>query len=324
MSKLNSIKAPIAEEMKEFDVRFKAHLKSNTPLVDRVMNYMVKRKGKQLRPILVLLTAKMLGKVNDSTYVGASLIELMHTATLVHDDVVDDADMRRGFFSINALWKNKVAVLIGDYLLSKVLLLAVDRKQYELLGSVSTAVKSMSEGELLQIEKARKLDITEEVYYDVIQQKTAILLETCCVVGAQSAEASTEIQEQMRMFGRELGLAFQIKDDLFDFEKVNLTGKPSGIDIKEQKMTLPLINALQNTTASKRKQIIRTIKKDHNRPKKVAEVVDFVRNSGGLEYARSKMEGHLQKAADILSNFPKSAERTALEEVIAYTGARKK
>lgn len=324
MSTLNAIKAPIVSEIKEFDVRFKSHLRSKTPLVDRVMNYMVKRKGKQLRPILVFLTAKMLGRVNDATYVGASLIELMHTATLVHDDVVDDADIRRGFFSINALWKNKVAVLIGDYLLSKVLLLAVEKEQYELLGTVSTAVKSMSEGELLQIEKARKLDITEDVYYEVIQQKTAVLLETCCVVGAQSAEATQEVQEQMRLFGRELGLAFQIKDDLFDFEKVNFTGKPSGIDIKEQKMTLPLINALQNTDSSTRNKVIRTIKKHHNRPKKVAEVVDFVRKSGGLDYARGKMEAHLSNAAEILSKFPQSAERTALEELIVYTGARKK
>ena len=324
MAKLADIKAPIAHEMKEFDKRFKSNLRSNTPIVDRVMNYMVRRKGKQLRPILVFLTAKMLGEVQDRTYVGASLIELMHTATLVHDDVVDDADMRRGFFSINALWKNKVAVLIGDYLLSKVLLLAVDQKEYELLGTVSTAVKSMSEGELLQIEKARKLDITEDIYYQVIQQKTAVLMETCCVVGAQSANASREVQEKMQRFGRELGLAFQIKDDLFDFEKVNLTGKPSGIDIKEQKMTLPLINALQNATPAKRKEVIRIIKKHHNRPKKVAEVVDFVRNSGGLDYAREKMENHLKNASEILSTFPSSKERDALNEVIAYTGARKK
>lgn len=324
MSKLNQIKAPILSEMKEFDIRFKGHLKSKTPLVDTVMGYMVKRKGKQLRPILVFLTAKMLGKVSDTTYVGASLIELMHTATLVHDDVVDDADMRRGFFSVNALWKNKVAVLIGDYLLSKVLLLAVEKKQYELLGTVSTAVKSMSEGELLQIEKARKLDITEDVYYQVIQQKTAVLLETCCVVGAQSVGEGVKVQEKMRQFGQELGLAFQIKDDLFDFEKVNLTGKPSGIDIKEQKMTLPLINALQHTTSAKRKSIIRTIKKHHNRPKKVAEVVDFVRSSGGLEYARMKMDQHLDKAIEILHTFPQSPERDALEAVVAYTGERKK
>ena len=324
MAKLTDIKAPIAHEMKEFDKRFKSTLRSNTPVVDRVMNYMVRRKGKQLRPILVFLTAKMLGDIQDRTYIGASLIELMHTATLVHDDVVDDADMRRGFFSINALWKNKVAVLIGDYLLSKVLLLAVERKEYELLETVRTAVNSMSEGELLQIEKARKLDITEDIYYQVIQQKTAVLMETCCVIGAQSANANQEVQGKMQRFGRELGLAFQIKDDLFDFEKVNLTGKPSGIDIKEQKMTLPLINALQNATPAKRKAIIRIIKKYHNRPKKVAEVVDFVRNSGGLDYARGKMENHLKNASEILSNFPPSKERDALNEVIAYTGARKK
>lgn len=324
MSTLQNIKKPIIGEMKEFEGRFKGHLSSNVPLVDRVMRYMVKRKGKQIRPILVFLTARMLGKVQDSTFVGASLIELMHTATLVHDDVVDDADMRRGFFSINALWKNKVAVLIGDYLLSRVLLLAVDTKQYELLGTVSTAVKSMSEGELLQIEKARKLDIDEEVYYQVIQQKTAVLIESCCVVGAQSAGATEEVQEQMRVFGRELGLAFQIKDDLFDFEKVNKTGKPSGIDIKEQKMTLPLINALQQVSSSERRKIIRTIKKHHNRPKKVQEVVDFVRNSGGLDYARGKMETHLENAREILRTFPQSVEREALEELIDYTGTRTK
>lgn len=324
MSVLQRIKQPIQGEMKEFEGRFKRHLSSKVPLVDRVMRYMVRRKGKQMRPILVFLTAKMLGKVQDSTFVGASLIELMHTATLVHDDVVDDSDMRRGFFSINALWKNKIAVLIGDYLLSRVLLLAVDTKQYDLLGTVSTAVKSMSEGELLQIEKARKLDIDEAVYYEVIQQKTAVLIESCCVVGAQSAGADSETQEQMRAFGQELGLAFQIKDDLFDFEKVNRTGKPSGIDIKEQKMTLPLINALQQVSSSERKKIIRTIKKHHNRPKKVQEVVDFVRNSGGLDYARGKMEAHLENAKKILSTFPESEERYALEELIIYTGTRTK
>ncbi|HBB81161.1 MAG TPA: polyprenyl synthetase, partial [Cryomorphaceae bacterium] len=260
----------------------------------------------------------------ESTFIGASLIELMHTATLVHDDVVDDADMRRGFFSINALWKNKIAVLIGDYMLSRVLLLAVDTKEYDLLGEVSKAVKSMSEGELLQIEKARKLDITEEVYYEVIQQKTAVLIETCCVVGAQSAGASVVDQEKLRRFGKELGLAFQIKDDLFDLEKVNFTGKPTGIDIKEQKMTLPLINALSTANAAKRKEIIRIIKKHNDRPKKVQEVVDFVNQSGGLEYARSKMEMHLENARELLSEFPSSVERSALEELISYTGKRKK
>lgn len=324
MGTLETIKRPIKYEMSTFDDRFRAHLSSNVPLVDRVMRYMVKRKGKQLRPILVFLSAKIQGNVTDSTYVGASLVEIMHTATLVHDDVVDDADQRRGFFSINALWKNKIAVLIGDYLLSKVLLLAVETKEYTLLEHVSGAVKAMSEGELLQIEKARKLDITEEVYFEIIQQKTASLLETCCVVGAASAGGADEEIEKFRMLGRHLGLAFQIKDDLFDFERVNLTGKPAGIDIKEQKMTLPLIKALQEADSKQRQYIIKTIKKHHDRPKKVQEVVDFVRQSGGLEYARGKMLEHIELAKEILFNFPQTEERDALTLVLDYTAKRKK
>jgi octaprenyl-diphosphate synthase len=324
MGTLDTIKRPIKQEMSTFDDRFRAHLSSNVPLVDRVMRYMVKRKGKQLRPILVFLSAKIQGNVTDATYVGASLVEIMHTATLVHDDVVDDADQRRGFFSINALWKNKIAVLIGDYLLSKVLLLAVETKEYTLLEHVSGAVKAMSEGELLQIEKARKLDITEEVYFEIIQQKTASLLETCCVVGAASAGGSDEEVQKFRMLGRHLGLAFQIKDDLFDFERVNLTGKPAGIDIKEQKMTLPLIKALQEAEPKQRQYIIKTIKKHHDRPKKVQEVVDFVRQSGGLEYARGKMLEHIDQAKEILFNFPQTEERDALALVLDYTAQRKK
>ena len=324
MGTLDTIKRPIKQEMSTFDDRFRAHLSSNVPLVDRVMRYMVKRKGKQLRPILVFLSAKIQGNVTDATYVGASLVEIMHTATLVHDDVVDDADQRRGFFSINALWKNKIAVLIGDYLLSKVLLLAVETKEYTLLEHVSGAVKAMSEGELLQIEKARKLDITEEVYFEIIQQKTASLLETCCVVGAASAGGTEKEVEKFRMLGRHLGLAFQIKDDLFDFERVNLTGKPAGIDIKEQKMTLPLIKALQEAEPKQRQYIIQTIKKHHDRPKKVQEVVDFVRQSGGLEYARGKMLEHIDQAKEILFNFPQTEERDALALVLDYTAQRKK
>ena len=324
MGTLDTIKQPIKQEMSTFNDRFRTHLISNVPLVDRVMRYMVKRKGKQLRPILVFLSAKIQGSITDATYIGASLVEIMHTATLVHDDVVDDADQRRGFFSINALWKNKIAVLIGDYLLSKVLLIAVETKEYNLLEYVSGAVKSMSEGELLQIEKARKLDITEEVYFEIIQQKTASLLETCCVVGAASAGGSDEEIEKFRMLGRHLGLAFQIKDDLFDFERVNLTGKPAGIDIKEQKMTLPLIKALQEADSKQRQHIIKTIKKHHDRPKKVQEVVDFVRQSGGLEYARSKMLEHINQAKEILYNFPQTEERDALALVLDYTAQRKK
>ena len=324
MGTLDTIKQPIKQEMSTFNDRFRTHLSSNVPLVDRVMRYMVKRKGKQLRPILVFLSAKIQGSITDATYIGASLVEIMHTATLVHDDVVDDADQRRGFFSINALWKNKIAVLIGDYLLSKVLLIAVETKEYNLLEYVSGAVKSMSEGELLQIEKARKLDITEEVYFEIIQQKTASLLETCCVVGAASAGGSDEEIEKFRMLGRHLGLAFQIKDDLFDFERVNLTGKPAGIDIKEQKMTLPLIKALQEADSKQRQHIIKTIKKHHDRPKKVQEVVDFVRQSGGVEYARSKMLEHINQAKEILYNFPQTEERDALALVLDYTAQRKK
>ena len=324
MGTLDTIKRPIKQEMSIFDDRFRSYLSSRVPLVDRVMNYMVKRKGKQLRPILVFLSAKIQGSVTDATYVGASLVEIMHTATLVHDDVVDDADQRRGFFSINALWKNKISVLIGDYLLSKVLLLAVETKEYTLLEHVSGAVKAMSEGELLQIEKARKLDITEEVYFEIIQQKTASLLETCCVVGAASAGGNEDDIDKFRMLGRHLGLAFQIKDDLFDFERVNLTGKPAGIDIKEQKMTLPLIHALQEADDKTRRYIIRTIKKHHDRPKKVKEVVDFVRQSGGLEYARTKMMWHIDQAKEILFNFPQTEERDALALVMDYTAQRKK
>ncbi|MEY2963892.1 MAG: hypothetical protein RL754_1153 [Bacteroidota bacterium] len=324
MSSLDQIKAPIASEMKAFEPKFRAHLSSKVALVDQVMRFVIKRKGKQLRPILVFLTAKIFGETTESTYRGASLVEMMHTATLVHDDVVDDSDMRRGYFSINALWKNKVAVLIGDYMLSRVLLLAVETGEHRLLGLVSGAVKAMSEGELLQIEKARRLDITEEVYYQVIEQKTASLLETCCAVGAASVGASDEDIEKARAMGKELGLAFQIKDDLFDFERVNLTGKPVGIDIKEQKMTLPLIKALMETDSKRRKYIITTIKRHHDRPKKVREVVDFVRNSGGIDYARGKMETHLSNAKSILYTFPKGEARTAMEQLINYIGIRKK
>lgn len=324
MAVLEEIKEPITKEMKAFEPKFKSFLSSRVPLVDHVMRYLVRRKGKQIRPILVFLTARLVGEVNESTYRGAALIELMHTATLVHDDVVDDANQRRGFFSINALWKNKIAVLIGDYLLSRVLLLAVETKEYDLLQWVSGTVKAMSEGELLQIEKARKLDITEDVYYEIIEQKTASLIQTCCAVGAASVKAPEDQIEMLGELGRQLGLAFQIKDDLFDFEKVNWTGKPSGIDIKEQKMTLPLIVALRESEPKQRKYIIKTIKKHHDNPKKVEEVVNFVRDSGGLSYARTKMMGHIEAAQKILTNFKEGPERTSLEKLLTYTTARKK
>ena len=322
MGALDLIKRPIKHEMSEFDVRFRDHLSSNVPLVDRVMRYMVKRKGKQLRPILVFLSAKIQGSVTNSTYVGASLVEIMHTATLVHDDVVDDADQRRGFFSINALWKNKIAVLIGDYLLSKVLLLAVETKEYVLLEHVSGAVKAMSEGELLQIEKARKLDITEEVYFEIIQQKTASLLETCCVVGASSAGASPEEIEKFRNLGRHLGLAFQIKDDLFDYGETAI-GKPTGIDIKEQKMTLPLIYTLNNVSTAEKNWLIQSVKKYNRDKKRVRQVIEKVKSAGGLTYAEKKMEENRQKALDLLLEFPQDSYRDALELMVNYVISRK-
>ena len=253
---------------------------TKTPLLDKITNYIVKRKGKQIRPMFVFLCAKLFGEINESTFRGASLIELLHTATLVHDDVVDDANMRRGFFSINALWKNKIAVLVGDYLLSKGLLLAVKNNDFELLSITSKAVEQMSEGELLQIEKARRLDIVEEVYYEIIQKKTASLIAACCAVGCASVSRDQGNIDKMWRFGSQLGLLFQIKDDLFDYQKSGIIGKPVGIDIKEQKMTLPLIYALQKTNNSTRKKIIRIIKKHSNDSKKVQEVISFVRGGG--------------------------------------------
>lgn len=324
MSTIDDIKKPIAEEMKAFEPKFKASMSSRVALLDRITHYIVKRKGKQLRPMLVFLSAKLHGEVSESTYLGASLIELMHTATLVHDDVVDEANQRRGFWSINALWKNKIAILVGDYLLSKVLLLAVDNKEYDLLQIVSTSVREMSEGELLQIEKARKLDITEDIYFEIIRQKTASLIASCCGVGASSVGASEEDVAQMRQFGEYLGLAFQIKDDLFDFQASNAIGKPTGIDIKEQKMTLPLIYALQVTNPSEKRRIINLIKRHHNNPKKVQEVVNFVNTSGGIEYAESKMAEYQSKAIDLLTKFPNSPTKESLLLLVDYVIHRKK
>lgn len=324
MASIDHIKKPIQQEMAAFEPKFREAMKSRVALLDRITYYIVRRKGKQLRPMLVFLTAKMHGEVNESTYRGASLIELMHTATLVHDDVVDDSNMRRGFFSINALWKNKVAILVGDYLLSKVLLLAVDHEEHQLLKLVSTAVREMSEGELLQIEKARRLDIDESIYFEIIRQKTASLICSCCGVGTASVGASPETVEKMGKFGEWLGIAFQIKDDLFDYESVNKTGKPTGIDIKEQKMTLPLIYALNSADKSERKRIIRIVKKHHDNPKKVAEVMDFVKQSGGIEYAIQKMEEYRNKALEILHPYPESEYKAAMLNLVQYVIDRKK
>jgi octaprenyl-diphosphate synthase len=320
---LNDIKAPIAAEMEEFESKFRASMKTNVLLLDKIMSYIVKRKGKQMRPMFVFLSAGTCGNIGESTYRGASLIELLHTATLVHDDVVDDANYRRGFFSINALWKNKVAVLVGDYLLSRGLLLSVDNGDFNLLKIVSEAVKMMSEGELLQMEKARKLDITEEVYYDIIRQKTASLIASCCAVGACSAGRNPEEVEIMRSFGEKVGMAFQIKDDLFDYGDTEV-GKPLGIDIREKKMTLPLIYTLRQASWSDRRRLINIVRRHNENRKKVNEVISFVKDNGGIEYATGVMNTYYSEAMDILHKFPESSYRQSLANLVEFTISRKK
>ena len=320
---VKEIKAPIEKEMLEFELKFKFSMKSSVPLLDKITNYIVKRKGKQLRPMFVFLSAKVCGEMNESTYRAASLIELLHTATLVHDDVVDDSNERRGFFSVNALWKNKIAVLVGDFLLSRGLLLSIDNNDFHLLGIVSNAVREMSEGELLQIEKARKLDIDEAVYYEIIKKKTASLVASCCACGASSVNTSAESIEKMRAFGEAVGMAFQIKDDLFDYgDGINI-GKPTGIDIKEKKMTLPLIYALSNASYFDKKRIINIVKNNNNNPRKVAEVIDFVIKSGGIQYTEKKMNEFKNKAIQILSEFPESPAKDSLIGLVKYTTERK-
>jgi len=299
-------------------------MKSNVPLLDKITAYIVKRKGKQLRPMFVFLSAKMCGEINDSTYRAAALIELLHTATLVHDDVVDDSNMRRGFFSVNALWKNKIAVLVGDFLLSRGLLLSVDNKDFHLLGIVSNAVREMSEGELLQIEKARRLDIAEPVYFDIIRQKTASLIASCCASGAASVTSDLTIQENMRLFGEYTGIAFQIKDDLFDYGKAGDIGKPTGIDIKEKKMTLPLIFALNQASRADKKRIINIVKNHNEEPERVQEVIAFVHQSGGIEYATKRMNEYKEKALNLLDQFKDGDAKNSLRELVNYTTQREK
>lgn len=320
---IKNIQSPIAHEMTEFEKKFRSSMKSKVLLLDKIMGYIVKRKGKQMRPMFVFLTAGMCGGIKEATYRGAALIELLHTATLVHDDVVDDADYRRGFFSINALWKNKIAVLVGDYLLARGLLLSVEHKDYDLLEIVSEAVQEMSEGELLQIEKARNLDITEEIYFDIIRQKTASLIASCCEVGACSADVSEEVSKKMKKFGEKVGMAFQIKDDLFDYGEMEI-GKPLGIDIKEKKMTLPLIYALQHASWGEKRRIIRIVKNKSHKPEKVAEVISFVKNSGGIAYATTIMEQYYQEAKDILVSFPDSPYKASLLGLVQFTIERTK
>lgn len=324
MSTIDSIKAPVKVEMDNFQPYFKSYLKSKATLLNIIINYLLKQKGKQMRPLLVFLTARLNGEINESTYHAASLIELMHTASLVHDDVVDDSNMRRGFFSINALWKNKIAVLFGDYLLAKGLLLAVNKNEFELLKIVSKAVEEMSEGELIQIEKARKLDIDEETYFEIIRKKTAALMVACTTAGTYSVGVNGNSLEQMRLFGEYLGIAFQIRDDLFDFERSGIFGKPSGNDIKERKMTLPFIHALSRCSPSEKNHIIRLMRNKNKSTQMVDEIMDFVRNHGGIEYARSVMEGYKLKALTLLKNFPQNEANQSLAYLVEYTTERKK
>lgn len=320
--KLDSIKAPVAREMEEFEHKFRASMKTRVMLLDKIMTYIVKRKGKQMRPLFVFLSAGATGLINESTYRGASLIELVHTASLVHDDVVDDASYRRGFFSVNALWKNKIAVLVGDFLLTRGLFLAMEYKNYDLLAICTDAVKDMSEGELLQMEKARRLDIQEDVYYEIIRQKTASLIASCCAVGASSAGAGPEAIGKMKQFGEYVGMAFQIKDDLFDYGDEEI-GKPVGIDIKEKKMTLPLIYALSQAGWLEKRKIISLVKSGSEDSDKIKQVIDFVKKSGGIEYAKSKMQEYHQRALEVISSFPDSAYKVSLIELVQFTIERK-
>ena len=324
MKVVEQIKEPIYAEMEMFEEKFTASMSSKVALLNRITHFIVNRKGKQMRPMFVFLTAKMLnkGSVNERTYRGASVIELIHTASLVHDDVVDDSNMRRGFFSVNALWKNKIAVLVGDFMLSKGMLLCIEHNDFDLLKIISVAVREISEGELLQIEKARKLDITEEVYYNIIRQKTATLLAACCAMGARTVQDDDEVVEKMRRFGELIGMAFQIKDDLFDYGEAAI-GKPTGIDIKEQKMTLPLIYTLNNVSTAEKNWLIQSVKRYNRDKKRVREVIEKVKATGGLAYAEKKMEEYRQKALEILLEFPKDEYRDALELMVNYVISRK-
>ena len=322
MRTIEEIQAPISAEMREFERRFRDAMRSKAPLLDRIMHYIVQRKGKQMRPMFTLLSARQFGPVADAGYTAASLIELLHTATLVHDDVVDGSPMRRGFFSINALWKNKVAVLVGDYLLSRGLLLAVERGQFELLRIVSRAVREMSEGELLQLEKARGLNFKEGIYFDIIRQKTASLIAACCASGAAAGGASPDEVERMRTFGEFTGIAFQIKDDLFDYGAGKNTGKPTGIDIKEKKLTLPLIHALQQVTPEERRWMVRTVKHDNENNEAVARLIAKVEAVGGIQHATKQMYVYRDRALEVLRTFPETPARASLEGLLQMTVER--
>lgn len=321
MKTMNDIQSVIEKEIIEFQNRFKQSVKSQAPLMDVITNFIIKRKGKQIRPMFILLAAKLVGEINDATYHAANLIELLHTATLIHDDVVDDSMQRRGYFSLNALWGNKVAVLVGDYLLSKGLLISLETNTTYLLHITSVAIREMSEGELLQIEKARRLDIKEEVYFEIIRKKTASLIAAACAAGVASVTKDNELIEKAKLFGEYIGIAFQIRDDLFDFGDGD-AGKPQGNDLQEKKMTLPLINALNVATPEERKYYINIVKNENTNPERIKEVSNFVINSPGIEYTRQKMYEYRQKAFDILHTFPDSQARQALEALVVFVTER--
>ena len=322
MASLSTIKAPINKEMQEFESYFKSSMKTKVPLLNHITNYILRRKGKQLRPVLVFLSARIMGEPNRSTYTAAALIELLHTATLIHDDVVDDSYERRGFFSLYAIWKTKIAVLVGDYLLSRGLLLAVAEKEYQMLEIVSEAVKEMSEGELYQIQKSRKLNITEEEYFDIIRKKTATLMIACAGSGASSVSNDHYKIGKLKQYAEHAGIAFQIKDDIFDYQKKGIIGKPTANDIKEKKITLPLIYALSNASIRKKREILRLIRRNSNNSSKIQKVIDFVLSRKGLEYAIEKMEEHKQKAIDSLSDFPDNEAKSSLIDLAGYITQR--
>ena len=324
MSEIKEIKKPIVDEMNLFENKFKKSLKTTVPLLDKIMHYIIKRKGKQMRPMFVFLCAKLFGETKESAYTAASLIELLHTATLVHDDVIDESNFRRGVFSINALWKNKISVLVGDFLLSRGLLLAVEKNEFELLKIVSHAVKDMSEGELLQIEKTRKLNITEEVYFEIIRKKTAALISACCAAGASSSQTSSENISQMKIFGEKVGIAFQIKDDLFDYTQNPLIGKPTGLDIREKKMTLPLIHTLNQVNKKEKSFIINTIKNDSKNSKKVEQIINLVKENKGLEFAENKMNEYYSESIKILEKFDDNEAKDSLKKLVEFVVKRKK
>ncbi|GAA4466162.1 polyprenyl synthetase family protein [Nemorincola caseinilytica] len=319
---MQQVQKVIGNELALFEKKFADSVKSTNPLLDRIMRFIIKRKGKQMRPMFVFLSARIAGEVRGSTYRAASLIELLHTASLVHDDVVDNSIKRRNFFSVNALWKNKIAVLVGDYLLSKGLLLSMEHGEHKILEITSRAVKEMSEGELLQMEKARRLDIDEGLYFDIIRAKTASLLASACSSGAYSATGDEGVAEQFRLFGEKVGIAFQIKDDLFDYGQDNI-GKPTGIDIKEKKMTLPLIYALQHAEKADKRRIIYTVKNNSTDRNKVNEVIEYVQRSGGIEYAHGKMLQYKQDALQLLDTFPDTPALQAMRELVDYVIDRK-